>query len=197
MKPLFLLTLGAIAACAQPFSAGVKVGLPLTNFIDTVNSGNLTASSNTDRFIVGVTAELRLPFGLGVEGDVLYGRFNYNITTLGLATGSTSSNAWEFPLLVKYRFPSHIVRPFVDGGIAWDHVDGLANSILSAVQLSNVAQKTTTRGAVLGVGVEVKAAVIRISPEIRYIRWTDQHLNLGNVLQSNQNQAEFLVGITF
>lgn len=197
MKPLFLLTLGAIAACAQPFSAGVKVGLPLTNFIDTVNSGNLTASSNTDRFIVGVTAELRLPFGLGIEGDVLYRRFNYNVTTLGLATGSTSSNAWEFPLLVKYRFPSHVVRPFVDGGIAWDHVDGLANSILSAVQLSSVAQKPTTRGAVLGVGVELKAAIIRISPEIRYIRWTDQHFNLGNVLQSNQNQAEFLVGITF
>ena len=49
----------------------------------------------------------------------------------------------------------------------------------------------------LGVGVELKAAIIRISPEIRYIRWTDQHFNLGNVLQSNQNQAEFLVGITF
>ena len=197
MKLLSLLTLGAIAASAQPFSAGVKVGLPLTNFIDTVNSGNLTASSNTDRFIVGVTAELRLPFGLGVEGDVLYRRFNYNITALGLAAGSTSSDAWEFPLLVKYRFPSRVVRPYVDGGIAWDHVDGLANSILSAVQLPNVAQKPTTRGAVLGVGVEVKALVIRISPEIRYIRWTDQHFNIGNVLQSNQNQAEFLVGITF
>ena len=78
---------------------------------------------------------------MGIEGDVLYRRFNYNVTALGLATGSTSSNAWEFPLLVKYRFPSHVVRPFVDGGIAWDHVDGLANSILSAVQVSNVAQK--------------------------------------------------------
>jgi len=34
-------------------------------------------------------------------------------------------------------------------------------------------------------------------PEVRYTRWTSQHFTLPNILNSNQNQAEFLVGITF
>jgi hypothetical protein len=197
MRRLILLALGASAVWAQPFSAGVKLGLPLTDFIDTVNTGNLTATSNTDRFIVGATAELRLPFGLGVEGDILFRRFSYDVSLLGVAAGSNTSDAWEFPLLLKYRFPGHIVHPFVDGGVAWDHVSGLSSSVLTALGASTGSQKTTTMGAVFGAGVEVKLLVIRISPEIRYTRWTDQHFNFGNVLNSNQSQAEFLVGITF
>ena len=189
MRPLVILLFSAMAAVAQPFSAGVKVGLPLTNFVDTVSTGNVTASSNTDRFIVGVTAELHLPLGLSIEGDVLYRRFNYNISGQGSASGSTTSNAWEFPLLVKYKFPSKIVRPYVDAGVAWDTLQGLSN----ATELKS----STTMGAVLGAGLEVKALVLKISPEIRYIRWTSQHFDVANLLQSNQNQAEFLVGITF
>lgn len=197
MKPFIILLLSAAAAFSQPFSAGVKVGLPLTNFIDTVNSGNITSSSNTDRFIVGVTAELHLPLGLSIEGDVLYRRFNYQIVTSGTVTPvaavtqAVNSNAWEFPLLLKYKFPSKIIRPYLDGGVAWDSLQGVKTSIASDLK------NNTTMGAVIGVGIEVKALVIKISPEIRYIRWTDQHFNIANVLQSNRNQAEFLVGITF
>ena len=198
MKPAILFLFSAAAAFSQPFSAGVKVGLPLTNFIDTVNSGNLTSSSNTDRFIVGVTAELHLPLGLSIEGDVLYRRFNYQIVTSGSVDAATAalansvhSNAWEFPLLLKYKFPSKIIRPYVDAGVAWDSLQGIKTSVSS--QLKN----NTTMGAVIGAGIEIKALVIKISPELRYIRWTDQHFDVGNILQSNRNQAEFLVGITF
>ncbi len=189
MRPLVILLLSAAAAFSQPFSAGIKVGLPFTNFVNTVNTGNLTATSNTDRFIIGVTAELHLPLGLSIEGDVLYRRFNYDIFNSGVSLGTTNSNAWEFPLLLKYKFPSKIVRPYVDGGVAWDSLQGLS----AAAQLKN----STTTGLVLGAGLEVKALVLKISPELRYIRWTQQQFNAANLLNSNQNQADFLVGITF
>jgi hypothetical protein len=53
-------------------------------------------------------------------------------------------------------------------------------------------------GVVLGGGLELKLPFIRISPEIRFTRWGAKNItDLGGVLHLNQNQAEFLIGITF
>jgi len=108
----------------------------------------------------------------------------------------------EIPMLVKYRFAGR-VRPFVDGGAAIDRVVGLRNSYVNIavfgspvftgtnstpVQLSN----PTTPGVVAGGGIEARAGVMRISPELRYTRWTSAHF-----LFSSQNQVDFLLGITF
>jgi opacity protein-like surface antigen len=192
MKALLPL-LFAASAFAQPFSAGVKVGLPLTDFVNTVNG---TVSSKTNRYLVGPTVELHLPAGFGVELDALYRRFDYSnpvgSTVNGVITfANTTSSAWEFPLLLKYRFPAKVVRPYVDAGVAWDKVSNLANT------LSGSSTKGTTMGAVLGAGLDVHILIIHILPELRFTRWTDQHFNFSNLLHSNQNQAEFMVGITF
>ena len=74
MKPVIvrsslLFFLGASAAFSQPFSFGVRLGVPLTDFFNTVGSSNYTFNTTTDRYIVGPTAELHLPFGFGVEVD--------------------------------------------------------------------------------------------------------------------------------
>jgi hypothetical protein len=48
--------------------------------------------------------------------------------------------------------------------------------------------------------VELKALLLRITPEIRYTRWGTQQFNSvisNGSLRSKVNQAEFLVGITF
>jgi hypothetical protein len=51
-------------------------------------------------------------------------------------------------------------------------------------------------GVAVGGGVDIHAAFLHISPEVRYTRWmTQRFAEYG--LTSNQNQAEFLVGITF
>jgi hypothetical protein len=48
------------------------------------------------------------------------------------------------------------------------------------------------------VGVDFKALVIHITPEIRYTRWgAKQFIDPNGLLNSNQNQAEFLVGFKF
>jgi opacity protein-like surface antigen len=208
------LALGAASAHAQPFSFGLKGGLPMTDFLNTAQNGNFSFASNTNRYIVGPTAELRLPFGLGVELDVLYRRFSYTGSGFINGTGgivqntSTTSNAWEFPLLVKYRFPGKIIHPYVDGGVAWDTLSGLTQAVTSTVNSVTASRgstsnppelgNSTTRGFVLGAGVSIKALVIHISPEVRYTRWGAKHfLDPTGLLSSNQNQAEFLVGITF
>jgi hypothetical protein len=188
--PLLLLFTSALAF-SQPFSAGVKVGLPLTDFLNTVNG---VTSSSTNRYIVGPTLELHLPAGFGVEFDALYRHFDYtNVIGSGVnaITSTGSSGAWEFPLMAKYRFPTRIVRPYVAAGIAWDTLSGVTNAV--GITTTN----STVTGAVFGSGIDIHAIVIHVSPEIRYTRWTSQHFNISNVLNSNQNQVEFLVGITF
>jgi opacity protein-like surface antigen len=213
MKALCLLLLAAAAGFSQPFSFGVKGGVPLTDFVDAVRTQNFTASTNTNRYIVGVTGELRLPFGLGVEADVLYRHFGFSsiggtsgITTTSTAKDTTSS-AWEFPLLAKYRFKGKIVHPFVDGGVAWDKLSGLTQTVTKAVagitsstttSTPSELNQSTTIGYVMGGGVDVKVLLIHITPEVRLTRWGAKHfLDPNGNLTSKQNQAEFLVGITF
>lgn len=208
MRSLLLFLLGAVSACSQPFTAGVKIGVPLTDFITTVEN---VSSSVPNRFVGGVTGELRLPFGLGVEVDILYRRLHYQYTVgnplSGLIADRTTANSWEFPILAKYRFPSRIVRPYVDAGVAFDTLSGLTDTVSQigtptlpvarATPTPAALQNNSTKGFVIGAGVDIHAFVIHLSPEIRYTRWGSPHFNLSGVLSSNQNQAEFLLGITF
>jgi hypothetical protein len=213
MKLPCLLILAAAAASAQPFSIGVKGGMPMTDFVDVVRAQNINASTTTNRYIVGVTGEARLPFGLGVEVDVLYRHFRYNSSsgvsnlTSNITNIDTTASAWEFPILAKYRFKGKFVRPFVDGGVAWDKLSGLTQTVKNVVATVSHSTTTssppelansTTRGYVLGAGVDLKLLLIHISPEVRLTRWGAKHfIDTTGIVNSKQNQAEFLVGITF
>jgi hypothetical protein len=191
----------AAAASAQPFTAGVKVGLPLTDFVNTVSG---QSSSVTNRYLVGPTAELHLPFGLGIEVDALYRHFNYqDIIGSGVnaLTSVNSSGAWEFPVLLKYHFHGELARPYVDAGVAWDKISGLTTTVGNSVSNLTVANpsgehNSFTSGFVMGAGLDIHF-LVHIMPELRYTRWTSEHFNISNVLNSNQNQAEFMVGVTF
>jgi hypothetical protein len=220
MRPLILILLSAPLAWTQPFSFGIKGGVPLTDFFSVAESGGLenpsefiTYSATTNRYIVGPTAEWRLPFGLGIEFDALYRHLNYqssgNLVDV-LQTSQTTASNWEFPILLKYRFPSKIVRPYVDGGVAFDTLSGLKQTVTNTFFPSGTTtttstgsppelQNTTTEGFVLGGGLDIHI-LLHISPEIRYTRWGSAQFSvpgLASLFHSNQNQAEFLLGITF
>jgi opacity protein-like surface antigen len=199
------------AAVAGPLSFGIRAGVPLTDFIDSVNSGNSVVTSTTHRYIVGPSLELRLPAGFGVEVDALYRRLNYNASfnLVDVFTNNqTTGNAWEFPLLVKYRVATPLIKPYIDAGLAFDTLSGLKQTVVSTVAPNRQTTTTTnnpselknstTTGFVIGFGADIHALVLHISPEIRYTRWGSSHFTIPNgAAISNQNQAEFLVGFTF
>jgi len=201
----------ASAGMAGPLSVGIRGGIPLTDFFDNVNNGNFVLTSSTHRYIVGPTVELHLPGGFGIEVDALYRRLNYNSSfslTDIFTNNRTTGNAWEFPLLVKYRIPSPVIRPFVDAGVAFDTLSGLKQTVVSTVAPNRQTTTTTstpselshntTTGFVIGFGAEIKAILLHISPEFRYTRWGSSHFKIPNGASLfNQNQAEFLVGFTF
>jgi len=212
--------LSSAALYSQPISFGVKGGVPMTDFLNAVSNSRGSVNQYTDRYIIGPTVELHLPFGFGAEFDVLYRHFSYNSTAAlvdALITARASSSDWEFPLLAKKKFMSGPARPFVDVGISFSKLSGLSQTVqtlvapnrLTTTTTSNPAELRTdyTKGFVLGGGVDIHFLMLHISPEIRYTRWGSQKFNstvltgavnaLGGSLTSNQNEAEFLIGITF
>ena len=218
MRSWVILLTAAPLAVAQPFTFGIKGGVPLTDFLSATSSGNLGYFTTTNRYIVGPEAELHLPFGFGVEFNALYRHFQYSVISAidVLTNSSTTSGAWEFPLLAKYRFPSKVARPYVAAGVVWDTLSGLGQTITQTVIPTNITstsrtsspaelQHSTVSGFVAGVGIDFHLLVLHVSPEIRYTRWNAQHFvtpmpfvpALPGTIQSNQNQAEFLVGFTF
>ena len=207
---LVVLLLAAPSAFPQ-FSLGVKAGVPITDFFDTVSSPRLGFNSDTKRYIIGPMVQLNLPAGFAVEFDALYRRFNYeaNVSLIDVFRNErTTGNAWEFPLLLKYHFPFVVARPFLGAGVAWDTVSGVKQSVTNTLVATGVTtrsgngpaelQNDTTAGFVIGAGVDVHAVFLHIAPEIRYTRWGNRHFESANGgLLSNRNQAEFLVGIRF
>jgi hypothetical protein len=200
MRPALLFILGSIPVFAQPFSAGLKAGIPLTDFLTATDNGLFQYNAPTERYIIGGVAELRLPLGLGVEVDALYRNLQYS-SAAASSNISASGGNWEFPLLLKYRFHFPVARPFVDGGVAWDTITGLKETVNQVASSPSELQRNTTAGFVLGAGVDIHAIFLHISPEIRYTRWNSEQISATlstiDLLHSNLNQAEFLVGITF
>ncbi len=208
MKTILLFLAGCPAILAQPLSVGVKGGLPLTDFVDAVSSGGASLTSDTKPYLIGPTVELRLPAGFGIEFDALYRRFGYNVSSpLTVITGvRTTGNDWEFPLLLKKRLSGGLIRPFVDAGVNFSKITGLTQTVVNAVR--NVTSTDNppelkhdfSTGFVLGAGLDIHV-LLHITPEIRYTRWGSEHFQgvpgPGGTVSSNQNQAEFLLGITF
>jgi hypothetical protein len=184
----FILVLVSTSCFAQNLSVGVKAGVPLTDFFD----ADGPFSSATRRYTIGPMVDIRLPFGLGIEFDALYKRFGYESTA-----ARTTGNSWEFPVLAKLRAPGLIARPYGEIGVSFQQLTGVKNFIGGLVSDAPAElRKRSNRGFVIGAGLDVRAPIIRIAPEIRYTRWASDAFRATSLI-SNRNQFEFLVGFTF
>ena len=207
----------------RPFSAGVMGGIPLTAAFDSSPGYFFTWSPATKYYVVGPVVEIRLPRGFAIEVDALYHRLNYSSYFLSSSPSagilffdsSTAANRWDFPLLLKYRFRKRGCRPFLEAGGAANHVGGVHQSVVFGsrdlegfVSLGRASYdhapelgRTTRFGIVSGAGIGFGAAMFRVSPQLRYTRWTKENIEAGDMghkfFGSNLNQVEFLLGVTF
>ena len=209
-RAIIALLLTAGCGFGQHISIGVKGGVRLT---DLINGG--FADSESKFYTVGPMIDISLPLGFAVEGDVLYNRFGYSSTSTDILGGTTTSrvraNSWEFPLLAKYRLGLPLLKPYIAGGIAARVTNG--SGVTTGVQVDALGRRSvfsplsyapnfdSARGVVAGVGVEFGAGRIRVSPELRYTRWTNKQLDLqgsrGFQIHSTLNEVKALVGITW
>ena len=193
---ILLLCASALAAPAQIVSVGVKAGVPVTGALPGYYNNNGSVL-DTGRWTIGPTIEFRLPYGFSVEGDALYRSYRL-VQSFGVAIFSgvgfnvapafesfrQDTKAWDFPLLLKYRFGSRQFRTFVDAGYAWSHESSdisfsyaclastpecAASNTGFLVSSSRSYQSSSNRGGPTGgIGVEFKFGKIKFAPEVRY-----------------------------
>ena len=113
------------------------------------------------------------------------------------------ADSWEFPLLLKKKFggPDVVavsVKPFVDVGASFRRLGDIGN-IGGFITGNNDEVDKSATGFVVGGGVEIRLLFIRLSPELRFTRWGTDNFRAGvaNILQTNRNQGQLLVGIHF
>ena len=195
--PLFLISISAFAQ--SPLSFGVKGGVPLTDAFEVAQSGNFGYVQDTKRWTLGPMIQLNLPVGFAVEFNAMYRRLNYNSTDI--EQRGVRANSWQFPLLLKYRFGSGSVRPYIAGGGAFQHISDIkqVSRILGETENARELNERNNVGAVIAGGIQLGGGGLSISPEIRYTRWGSENFrdNFRELLRFNRNQAEFLIGITF
>jgi hypothetical protein len=176
-----LVTFGC--AAAQPFGAGLKIGVPATDAFKVVSlqpPDIFTGESH--RYTVGPYVELRLPAKMAIEVDALYRSYDFRSSGVGL-----SASSWEFPVLLKHRFAAGPVRPYFEAGPSFSHLSDIKLSSLN--HLSNY-------GIVVGGGLEFNLFLIKVSPEVRYTGWAFRNFD-GSDVQSKRNQLAVLVGFGF
>jgi opacity protein-like surface antigen len=209
MKLSLLLCAVAVTAAAQPFSFGVKAGVPATDAIEAFKGNQSFYVSNTHRYLFGPTVQLNLPFRFSIEVDALYRRLGYEYDQFAgpgsPTTTRTVANSWEFPVLGKYAIFGGPLRPFVDAGANFRHISGV-DQVRSTLTTLNVNvnpvpefNKDNDAGFVFGGGVELKLGFLRITPEFRYTRWGSENFSdpVGSLLHTNKNQGDFILGLTF
>ena len=69
---------------SQLLSFGVKAGVPLNDALNGHSNGGGLVSTSTDRWLIGPTIELHLPFRLSFEADALYRRRESGARSLGV-----------------------------------------------------------------------------------------------------------------
>jgi hypothetical protein len=202
----------------QGFDAGVKVGVPLTQFFDTGMTGSVSGggdySSATRRYTFGLTGEWHITRSLGLELDAMFHRLGYGGTityvsanSFSTSVFSVSGDAWDFPLLAKYRF-GRVLRPYVAGGgtlryIGPVHGAGeettVPGNFLTSLNTSSPSDldKRVYSGVTAAGGVEFGAGRFRILPELRYTRWTSNISGPDGLLRFAPNEVEILLGAEF
>lgn len=181
----------------SPIIIGVRGGVPLGDVVHAVQSGS-GISSSTDNYVVGPTLGVRLPLGLSVTGDALFTRLSVSANS---GSVSVSANSWEFPVLLRFTAGNGPIAPFVGAGVSVRHLSdfGDIGPFLTNSASSNSVVSGPSVGFALGGGLQFHAGPLHISPEIRYTHWGSNQISnaFRNVIHTNDNEGQILVGVTF
>ena len=182
---LSVLIAPAFPALAQssPFGAGLKLGVPARDAYRVFPLPTFAPfGANAKQFTFGPYVELRLPGNNAVEVDALYRSHEF----LG-AAGMESASSWEFPVLMKHRIGSRLIKPYFEGGVTLSRL-----SDITVINLKNRGNY----GLVVGGGFEINFLFLRLSPELRYSAYAFKTLDQANA-ESRRGQLAVLFGIGF
>jgi hypothetical protein len=134
--------------------------------------------------------------------DALYSRLSYASSTLeqsGLTTTATSVNSWDLTVLLQREFSSGIIRPFIDGGAAFQVANADANMTTPAFPSPFRPPEflhQAVAGVAGGMGIDFKAGRFHFEPEFRYMRLAGRNFQAPvGTFYSNLKQPMALLGL--
>jgi hypothetical protein len=186
---------------AQRVEVGIEGG------IRTSDAYGGVLSSESKRYIVGPTVDIRLTKRFSVEADVLYqrlgftGNYGYGIGNYGYVR--ERSNSWQFPAILKYRLPVLPLHPYVGIGypaqiLGWSDIASGARGYTPYRNEHSTGEFPVTHGIVFSGGVSLAAGHLRLTPELRYTYSPYPYLSVGyqnGWWISNQNEVSVMMGI--
>jgi hypothetical protein len=197
---LFAIPLAWNAFAAGPVIVGARGGVPFVNTNDAIT--NVIGRYGTSQtYKIGPTVGARLPLGFSVEGDALFSRQTLSVGQVAGFTGfTTHSDAWEFPVMLKFTAGRAAFAPVFGAGVAVRHMNEIAGlGSLSPLLLSGSTSSNSV-GVTAGAGVRFAMGPVSITPELRYTHWGMNNgltQSLLDVLPWKRDEASLLVGITF
>jgi hypothetical protein len=224
---LFFLVVFSLQGNSQWLSVGVTGGVPVSPHSATYSSAIILVNpSSSDQatsdvtlqapndfyqkpYAVGPTVEINLPWRFSLQEGMLYERFHQDVSegitpsreggvNFGFIT-SVAANAFSFPLLARYNFARHRIKPFIEAGATLRHLGTFTGE---GIQLDFHLHPNSTAfqfdpgkavdvAVTGGVGFRYRVAIVDVVPEIRILHWTAQYE------QPAQNQAMLTLTFTF
>ena len=196
---------------------------PFTGFLDSVTTITTGASAPTKRFAWGPTFQFYFAPKMGINVEFMTRTFSYEtnvmteeqgpdfISFLGSRNEKLDGRYWDAPILLRYflNSPGGGPRPFFTGGVVLRRVTSLKGTLESIApadleagtsQFTNITPSPANEisaGAVAGIGVKLVDEVgVKLELEGRFTRFQQRSIASG-LANSNQNQAEILIGFTF
>jgi hypothetical protein len=176
---------------------GIKGGARLTDFTSDLSSSSFSSTKQDHIYTLGPYAELHLPLGFSIEGDLLFKKSGATLisqpggTALPVLLRQFNIDSFDLPLLLKYRFGKKLpLHPFAAAGLANRYSTGIPGTVLGASATSGWQE-----GIVLAGGADVKVLVLKISGELRVTHFGN--ISASTIPKLNANQAELLLGIGF
>ena len=110
---------------------------------DSFGLGHLRRCRAIAHYLVGRFKKLSV---LIISGSPIIGSFDFR-APISFPNGfsQTSGSQWRFPILLQYRFPTPILKPFVEGGVSFDRLSGLKQAVVTASRNSGAFSTSSLR----------------------------------------------------
>jgi len=209
---------------SQSVRLGFKIGVRLPDEVATLkrtesfsefDQGDFYIADESRRIAFGPAIEFRLLTRMSAESGVLYRSIATVGTTHVFQTNPNPGdpfnfNLWfrrrthaksiEIPALLRFWLSDKSVRPFVGTGYVYRRFMDSSEELFAGSPFVNFARRASTihsnHGVVVTGGLEMKARFLRISPEVRYTRWSRRVFD-GSPFPTatNLNQVDLFFGI--
>jgi hypothetical protein len=186
---------------AQPFSLGVRAGIPITRMF-TAEGPQQAAGP---RWMMGALVEVHLWRGAGFGADFLVQRADLSVSPAGSRRARVWR--WETPITLIYRIRTP-TGPFVRTGVSINRVFAISGVTecargpfgeqfycLEGRPLVELRHRGTS-GFIVGTGLRFKFKKFWFEPEVRLTRWIDRNFGVqDSAVRSNLDQIAILAGV--